>query len=266
VYVPAIGDLMTTRWSYEAMAVEQFRSGKYMKPYFNTDMMISRYDWQSSFLIPELKKKSNEAAYASDKPEYSEIYENDIEKLSRYITALSDEAQMDPQQAMRVINKNPFTSDASYIVNDYLDTLQKAIRKKYIYYTGVRDRITDSLVNIKGKDELVRLRERTYNKDLADIVLNRTVQNKLYETDNRIIQKADPVFMAPDSRIGRAQFYAPFKELGNWRINTIWFNLMIIWLFNTGLFVSLYFNLLKWLLNLLERIDFPGLGSYRMVS
>ncbi len=25
---------MTIRWAYEAMAVEQFRSSKYMKPYF----------------------------------------------------------------------------------------------------------------------------------------------------------------------------------------------------------------------------------------
>jgi ABC-type multidrug transport system ATPase subunit len=266
VYVPVIGDLMTTRWSYEAMAVEQFRSGRYMKPFFNTEMMISRYDWQSSFLIPELKKKSNEAAYASDKPEYSDIYENDLEKLTRYITALSSEVQMDPQQAMRVINREPFTSDASYQVNDYLDTLQKRIRKQYIYYTGARDRITDSLIRVEGKDELIRLREETYNKDLADILLNRTVQDKVYETDDLIIQKADPVLMAPDSRYGRAQFYAPFKMLGNWRISTIWFNLMIIWLFNTGLFVSLYFNLLKRLLDLLERIHVPGFGPYRLVN
>jgi ABC-type multidrug transport system ATPase subunit len=266
VYVPVIGDLMATRWSYEAMAVEQFRSGKYMKPFFNTEMMISHYDWQSSFLIPELKKKSNEAAYTSDKPEYSDIFENDIEKLTRYISVLSTEAQTDPQQAMRVINREPFTSDASYIVNDYLDTLQKSLRKKYIYYTGVRDRITDSLINLEGKDELVKLREKTYNKDLADLLLNRTVKDKVYETDDRIVQKADPVLMAPDSRSGRAHFYAPFKMLGNWRINTIWFNMLVIWLFNTGLFVSLYFNLMKVLLDLLERVHLPGFGPYRLVS
>lgn len=266
VYVPVLGDIMTTRWSYEAIAVEQFRSGKYMKPFFNTEMMISQYDWQSSFLVPELKKKSNEAAYASDKPEYRDIYENDIGKLTRYITALSSEVQMDPRQAMRVLNNEPFTTDASYQVNDYLDTLQKRIRKRYLYYTGIRDRITDSIINIEGKDKLVKLREETYNKDLADILLNRTVQDKVYETDDLIIQKADPVLMAPVSRFGRAQFYAPFKMLGNWRISTIWFNLMVIWLFNSGLFVSLYFNFLKRLLDLLEMIHVPGFGPYRLVN
>jgi ABC-type multidrug transport system ATPase subunit len=266
VYVPVIGDLMTTRWSYEAMAVEQFTSGEYMKPYFNTEMMISRYDWQSSFLIPELRKKNREAAFTSDRPEYREVFKNDIGKLTRYITELSTENQIDHRQTISLINKEPFTSDASYIVKDYLDTLQKLIRKKYIYYTGVKDRITDSLINLKGKEELIRLREETYNKDLADLLLNRTVQEKVYETDDRIIQKADPVLMAPESRVGRAHFYAPFKVLGNWRISTIWFNVLVIWLFNALLFVSLYFNLLKWLLDLLERIHIRGFGSYRLTS
>lgn len=266
VYVPVIGDFMTTRWSYEAMAVEQFRSCKYMKPYFNTEMMISRYDWQSSFLIPELKKKSNEAAYVADKPEYSEILENDLKKLSRHINALSGEALLDPWQAIRVINRKPFTSDASFIVNEYLDTLQKTIRKKYIYYTGIRDRITDSLVRLEGKDELVRLREETYNEDLADIILNRTVQSKVYETEDRIIQKSDPVLMPPDSHVGRAHFYAPFKMIRNMRIGTLWYNVIIIWIYNTTLFVTLYLNLLKLLLDLLERVHFPGFGPNRVVT
>jgi ABC-type multidrug transport system ATPase subunit len=267
VYVPVIGDLMTTRWAYEAMAVEQFRSCSYMKPYFKTEMMISMYDWQSSFLIPELKKKSNECAYAWDKSEYREIFDNNIEKLHFHIDALSKEEGLDPAQAMRVIGNEPFTTDGSYIVNDYLDTLQKVIRRKYLYYTSVKDQITDSLVRINnGQEGLIRMREATFNEDLADLLLNRTVQKKIYETKDRIIQKADPVLMEPGSHVGRAQFYAPFKMLGNWKIDTLWFNMMVIWLMNILLFVTLYFNLLKGLLDLMERINFPGFRPYRIVT
>jgi ABC-type multidrug transport system ATPase subunit len=265
VYVPALGDIMTTRWAYEAMAVEQFRSNSYMKPYFETEMMISRYDWQSSFLIPELKMKSNESAFAAGKPEYSGIYKNNLRKLTRHINDLSLEAQTDPWPVMRVIEREPFTVDASYIVNDYLDSIQKIIRSKYLYYTGVKDNITDSLVRIMGQDGLVSLRNATHNKDLADMVLNRNVQQKLYDTEDRIIQKSDPVLMQPDSRAGRAQFYAPYKMIGSLKINTLWFNLMVVWLMNILLFVSLYFNLLKALMNLLERIKVPGFGSDRLV-
>ena len=256
---------MTTRWAYEAIAVEQFRSNKYMKPYFETDMMISRYDWQSAYLVNELKRKSNEAVYTAGKAEYEDIYRNSLEKLRTHIGELSAETGLDPAQAMRVINREPFTQDASYIVNDYLDSLYKNIRRKYIYQTNVKDSITRVLVAKMGKEELLKLRTETYNNDLAEIVLNRTVQKKFYETEHRIIQKADPVLMMPDSRIGRAHFYAPYKMLGKLRIGTLWFNMSVIWFLNTILFVTLYLNVLKLLLNLLERIKIPGFGSDRLV-
>ena len=37
-YVPVIGDLMTARWSFEAMAVEQFKNNKYEKNFFETNI------------------------------------------------------------------------------------------------------------------------------------------------------------------------------------------------------------------------------------
>ncbi len=265
VYVPVAGDIMTIRWAYEAIAVEQFRSNKFMKPYFETEMMISQYDWQSSFLIPELKKKSNESAFAAGKPELADVYKNNLEKLALHIGELSTETGLDPWPAMRVIEREPFTVDASYIVNDFLDSLQKKVRSRYLAYTAVKDQITDSLIRKIGQEEMVQLRIATHNSDLADMVLNRTVQKKVYETPDRLIQKSDPVLMKPGSRTGRAHFYAPYKMIGNIRINTLGFNMIFIWLMNLLLYVTLHFYLLKRLMNLLERIHIPGFGSDRLV-
>jgi len=265
VYVPVLGDIMTTRWAYEAIAVEQFRSNRYMKPYFDTEMMISRYDWESSFLIPDLKKKSRECAFAAGKPEYADVYESNIRKLTYHINDLSSDTGIDPWPAMRLLQGERYTVDASYMVIDFLDSLQKSLRSKYLEYMEVKDAITDSLVRTIGQEGLVLLREANHNEDLADMVLNRTVQKKLYETDEMIIQKSDPVLMEPGSPLGRAHFYAPSKRIGNLRINTLWFNMLVIWLMSTFLFVTLYFNLLKRLLNLLERIRIPGFGSDRLV-
>jgi hypothetical protein len=38
-----------------------------------------------------------------------------------------------------------------------------------------------------------------------------------------------------------------------------------IWLMNILLFVTLYYNVLKLLMNLLERVKIPGFGSERLV-
>ncbi len=265
VYTPVIGDIMTTRWAYEAITVEQFRSNSYMKPYFATEMEISRYDWLSSFLIPELRRKSSLAVQAAGRAEYASLYRNMLAKLGTHIGELADETGLDPAQAIRVIRREPFNADASYIVNDYLDSLYKELRGRYREQMAMKDSITGGLIASIGRDELMRRRNAVYNDELADIVLNNMVRQKIYETRDRIIRKSDPVLMMPGSRIGRAHFYAPYKRLGSLTVSTIWFNLAVIWLMNAMLMLALYFNLLKLLLSLLERIRIPGFGSDRLV-
>jgi hypothetical protein len=110
----------------------------------------------------------------------------------------------------------------------------------------------------------VRLRETTYNEELADLVLNRTVQKKVYDTPDRIIQKSDPVLMEPVSRNGRAHVYAPYKIVGKLRINTLWFNLLYVWWMNLTFFITLYYDLLRRLLNLFGRLNIEGLGPVRL--
>ena len=41
-FVPLIGDLMATRWSYEALATEQFKNNRYEKNFFRYDMEKAR--------------------------------------------------------------------------------------------------------------------------------------------------------------------------------------------------------------------------------
>jgi ABC-type multidrug transport system ATPase subunit len=265
VYVPVIGDLMATRFSYEAIAVEQYRSSEYMKPYFKTEIAISRYDWRSSFLIPELKKKSNESAWANGKPEYAQAYRENMVKLRYHIDDLSREEGFDDSGIIAILNNPGFGQDQAYAVNDYLDSLQKSVRKRYLAFTDVKEHITDSIIRVAGREELVRRREMTHNEELAEILLNRTVQKKTLDTRDRIIQKSDPIYMEPGSRVGRAHFYAPFKRLGSWRISTLWFNMCMIWVMNSFLFLTLYYDALKRGINQLEKLKIPGFGPSRFL-
>jgi len=93
---------------------------------------------------------------------------------------------------------------------------------------------------------------------LSEILMNRNSTDKLLETDEMIIQKADPVYMTPSSKIGRAQFYAPFKVLGKKRIDTLVFNIAVIWIMSIVLFITLYFNSLRGLIKRLETLTISG--------
>ena len=109
---------------------------------------------------------------------------------------------------------------------------------------------------------LLRLRDENYNENLADFVLNRLNTNKIYDADDRLIQKADPVFMPPGSKSGRAHFFAPYKQIGDLKIGTLIFNIMVIWIMIILLFVTLYYNLLKRFIGLLESLKLPILRKF----
>ena len=47
---------MAARWSFEALAVEQFKNNKYERNFFRYNLEISQNDWYSAFLINDALK------------------------------------------------------------------------------------------------------------------------------------------------------------------------------------------------------------------
>jgi hypothetical protein len=70
-------------------------------------------------------------------------------------------------------------------------------------------------------------------------------KKKSIETPEKIIRNFQPAYMRPLSNYGRAQFYAPYKLIGNKEIDTLWFNILVLWFVAVVLYISLYFNLLQ---------------------
>jgi hypothetical protein len=60
--------------------------------------------------------------------------------------------------------------------------------------------------------------------------------------------------MMPTSKSGRTHFYAPYKQIGSIKIDTYWFNLLVLWLVSFGLYIALYYNLLQKLIEGLGKV------------
>ena len=58
-----------------------------------------------------------------------------------------------------------------------------------------------------GKDGLLQLKNSSHNKTLENLVTNRDEIEKIYEAEDELVQKKDPIFRTPDSNIGNAHFY-----------------------------------------------------------
>jgi len=257
IYVPVIGDIMATRWAYEAISVEQFKSNKFQKPFFNYDMEISQNDWFASFLIPTLRVKVNECMVAGKNPDYREYIEDNFIKINYHFRELTEISGIKPGDWFNSMNYSKFNDIIGDDAKLYLDSLKVVLRLKSKDVSLKRDSLYTLKTEKTGYEEFVRTRERDYNESLADIVLSRLTTNKIYETDTRLIQKADPVFMKPGSKYGRAHFFAPYKMLGNLKIGTMTFNVTAIWIMTLLLFVALYYDVLKRFILFLEKQPLP---------
>jgi len=247
-YVPIIGEMMAARWSFEALAVEQFKNNRYERNFFKFNLEISQNDWYSSFLINALKVDLNECLKLKDSLPYMRTVKEDFGKLNYYIEKLNRLAGFGEIKGNWKSSLNPknFDRESAKEAGKYLDSLSGHFRQVRNTYMAQKDLETKSIQTILGGvDNLVILKKDHYNKNLEDLVLDRFRVDKSLETDNRIIQKIDPAYMKPVSKFGRAHFYAPYKQIGDIKIDTYWFNIMALWIVTLILYIVLYYNILE---------------------
>jgi ABC-type multidrug transport system ATPase subunit len=260
IYVPVVGDIMVTRWAHEALCVEQFKRNRFEKPFFDKDMEISQNDWYASFLVPALKIIADEAY--NNKAEDQNTIRNNFLKLDYHIHDLADIAGLKPGKWAEQLNPKDYGEYASSETKLFLDTLKTIFRQRSRAVSLERDSLYQKISGAMGQEKFVALRAANYNENLANFVLNRLTVSKIYDAGNRLVQKSDPVLMRPLSKSGRAHFYAPYKQIGNLAIDTLYFNIMVIWLMTFTLFVALYYNMLHKFIRLLESLKLPLLKKF----
>ncbi len=257
IYVPVAGDVMVTRWAYEALMVEEFKNNRFEKPFFRFDMQISQNDWYASFLVPTLSVNIDESRVSIPDPDYAAFNEDNLRKIRVHLNELSEITGLETGSWAQKLNPADFSETVAAQAKAYLDTVRLTFRERSRRMSVSRDSVYNLIRNDLGEEAFLERRDRDYNESVANFVLNRLATNRIYDTGKRLVQKADPVFMKPGSRVGRAHFFAPFKQIGNLRIDTLLFNVMVIWLMSGVLFVTLYYNLLKRFVVLLESLKLP---------
>jgi len=122
-----------------------------------------------------------------------------------------------------------------------------------------KDRIINHLVSTNA--ELYEAKKRAYhNESVADLVLKTFEKNKILQYKDELVQQYDPIYRDPIPNHAldfRSHFLAPRKHFAGNYYDTFWFNVLIIWIMTITLYVTLYFELLKRLLDLFAKIKVP---------
>lgn len=263
-YVPVIGDVMVSRWAYEAICVHQFSANRFEKEFFNYNKELSNYSYYASFLVPKLQLLLDET-------------EKNI-VLNQNYPLVNDQLQIVQNELTNIKSIFPFTK-ISFPANDSvsatgipiqnidltrstLNQIRSTLNQYYSIVSKKRDKHYDSLAQeMGGYNKLHQLKMEYTNKALESLVLNKNEIDKLVISGTRIIRKYDPVYAPPTSTTGRAQLFASEKRLGLFTIPTFWFNLMAMWLMSTLFYVVLWTNLLRSISKYMERFKFRRLAK-----
>jgi hypothetical protein len=251
-YVPLIGNLMPSRWSYEALAVEQFKNNEYEKIFFYTDQLKNDGDYMSSWLVPKMEARLTELKESYLDGEDPEIIKTELGILNNQLAEIGKlvpqlQPYQPPEGTMEILSDSTVQA-----IQSYLENVQQLTRNIKLYAQNEWNHINDSLHEELGTKAYQDFKNMYHNDNLTDLVLNRNVATKVDEKNGRMIRKHTPAYMKPTSITGKAHLYAPIKRLGKYEIETMWYNIVVIWLYTLILYVTLRTDLLQKLINISE--------------
>lgn len=246
-YVPLVGDIMTSRWAYEALAVAQFKHNDYQSHFFGYEKKMSQFSYNRSYLIPRMEALTN--TILRDSANYV-AYENEMNILRNEYHSLMEHYELRPFPLITSFTPLTFSQSVGRRFLDYLDFIQETFQNNYQEVTQRKDSTYESLTKALGKDGFYELRKDYYNESVADLVENRNEFNKIIQIEDRLIQKKDPIFMDPYNSFGRAHFYSPIKIIGDYKIDTVVFNVIIIWVMISLLYFALLDDTLRKIINI----------------
>jgi hypothetical protein len=253
--IPVYGEIITARWAYEALAVYQFIENDYEKRFYALDKAMSIADFKKTYWVRNLKNKVEYLSQQLNHPE-------DLNKFNNDLLVLRNEI-MDENAANDILKFKGFDKlqhlhvDSTILISvrDHLDLLNKYYIRVYNKANEQKDSVICSLEKTSAqKEQFISLKMNNYNEKLNEFVTNAHEVDIIVEYHGRLYQKKDPIYLDPESKFLKAQFYAPRKMMFGKYADTIWVNIEVIWLFTLLIFAILYFRLLKKLLDSMEQL------------
>ena len=253
--VPVIGNLMPSRWGFEAIVTEQFSSNPFQRPYNELDRRLNRADYLLNYFIPELRSQI-------DLPFLAATAQPDPAQKKRALALLKSEfgrlARMEkvdvhlPDSAFQL---NGYSRETAAALKAALKQWSKTLHLQRREAQKARSTLRAERAKALGEEGLLALEKRYRNKSITDLARNRDNLDSYRTAPKRIVRLSDPIFTRDLSPWGGAPFMAGHKRLASWTISAFTFDLGILWLIAAACYLGLYWNVLARLLNRIGQVS-----------
>lgn len=253
--IPLYGEIIITRWAYEALAVHQFKNNKYQKPLYIYDEAMSISDYKRNYWLKTLSNKVSLCERYLNNP----VRNNEVEQA---LVLLKNEIlhEMDGVASSRLNFNQIAKLNVKELNQDVIENLKSYLEKVRLYYVRLYKTASekkDSVISSQQRNEaereyFLKIKHNYFNENLSDFVRNSSEMERIIEYKGRLIQKVDPIYLLPESKLVKAHFYAPSKQIFGQLYSTYWVNVIVIWLSTLMLYFVLYYRLFKRFLDYLE--------------
>lgn len=254
--IPFYGEIITSRWAYEALAVYQFMDNDYEEQFYPYDKVMSESDYKKNYW---LKTLSNKLIFVKRHLNNEERRDEVIQNLELIRNEIELELANNDKIEFNFLNKLYIDSLNNAIISEldgYFNQLNSYFIKKYNKANSLKDKLVTGLQKTKeDKDNFIRLMKENQNKTLTEFVTNSNSIERIIEFDGHLYQKIDPIYQDPQHKLIKAHFYSPRKLLFNNYVDTFWVNIIVIWIMSILFYISLYYRLLKKLLDYIEELS-----------
>jgi hypothetical protein len=252
--VPLAGEIMVSRWAFEALAVEQYKNNRYMAHFFDMEKEMAQARFRSEILTTELIGQLDLAdgwtrlnKSANDISPKLLIIKNEIGKLDT-------ENVLPAFKYGENLEYGKFNNEIAELAKSHLNQLKDFHINRYKKSKTEKDKLINEIKKEKGDQFLYDQKMSYHNKSLEVLALNSDTKEFYRETPMGYVQKIAPIYKAPDFTNGRAHFLASKKNMFGIYIDTYYFNLGVIWLMCIILYIALYYNWLRKILSFSAQI------------
>ncbi len=261
--VPLVGDLMASRWAFEASMVAQFKDNEYEKKFYLYDKNMAESDYKKIYYIPELETELDFVNL-----HYQNKEEGIQKEINNRLALLRNEIG---NELMTVGRDNFKEIDQLYLdkydssVYTKTQNFLKILSQYYVHRYNTADKKKQEIIRASTSTDakekaFEKFKESYQNESVAELVKNTTEQHRIIKSGNKLIQKIFPIYKDPDPDHivdFNAQFYMPAKHFLNQNIDTLYFNLGVIWSMTIILSLALYYEILRKIVEGLSNISNP---------
>ena len=214
--VPVIGDVIPSRWAYEALAVTSYTDNEYEKPFFALDKEKYETQFYNLGFLYELQSQLETMKDEMNRGKTPDP--NHLMVIKANLPILTEYCGMEA-----------YKGDDSYnSLKAYMAQAEDILGKRSNKATLEADNIVSNMIRKVGKEAIQELKKNNYNIKLEDCVIGADQARMLDVINTSIVPRTGLIFLTPRNHFGRAPFYSSEKILGDWHIKTLWFNMAVM--------------------------------------